>query len=152
MVKRFTSHTLMALAEASLVALLVVGLMAGTAFAGKGAGGGGKPGGGGTTGGGTIAMVPMDGATEAHFGARVTFTVSTSATPYPYVHLKCFQGGALVAEARQGFFPTALGNEWFVLGPTPAWTGGAADCTATLEKYSSKGWGVLASTSFPVYE
>ena len=33
MVKRFTSHTLMALAEASLVALLVVGLIAGTALA-----------------------------------------------------------------------------------------------------------------------
>ena len=36
MLKRFTSHSLMALAEASLVALLVVGLMAGTAFAGRG--------------------------------------------------------------------------------------------------------------------
>ena len=46
MVKRFTSHTLMALAEASLVAMLVVGLVAGTAFAAKG--GGGKPGGGAT--------------------------------------------------------------------------------------------------------
>ena len=41
MVKRFTSHTVMALAEASLVALLVVGMVAGTAFAAKG--GGGKP-------------------------------------------------------------------------------------------------------------
>jgi hypothetical protein len=137
----------MALAEASLVALLVVGLMAGTAFAGKG--GGGKPGGGGS---GTIAMVPMDGATEAHFGARVTFSVSTTATPYPYVHLKCWQGGSLVAEGRQGFFATALGNEWFTLGPTPAWQSGAADCTAYLEKYSSKGWNVLGSTSFHVYE
>ena len=149
MVKRFTSHTVMALAEASLVALLVVGLMAGTAFAGKGDGG--KPGGGGSTG-GTIAMVPMDGATEAHFGARVTFNVSTTATDYPYVHLKCWQGGSLVAEGRQGFFPTALGNEWFTLGPTPAWQSGAADCTATLEKYTKKGWGVLATTSFPVSE
>ena len=41
MLKRFTTHTLMALAEASLIALLVVGLIAGTAFAGRG--GGGKP-------------------------------------------------------------------------------------------------------------
>jgi hypothetical protein len=57
-----------------------------------------------------------------------------------------------VAEGRQGFFPTAIGNEWFVLGPTPAWQGGAADCTATLEKYTRKGWGVLASVSFPVYD
>ena len=36
MLKRFTTHSLMALAEASLIALLVVGLIAGTAFAGKG--------------------------------------------------------------------------------------------------------------------
>jgi len=151
LIKRSTTHTLMALAEASLIAVLVVGLVAGVAFAGKGGngGGGGKPGGGG---GGTIVMVPMDGATEARFGERVTFDVATTSTAYPYVHLRCWQGGSLVAEGRQGFFPTAIGNEWFVLGPTPAWQGGAADCTATLEKYTRKGWGVLASVSFPVYD
>jgi hypothetical protein len=148
-IRSVLKHSAQALAEGSLIALLVVGLMAGSVFAAKG--GGGKPGGGGTTN-GTIVMVPMDGATEAHFGARVTFTVSTSATPYPYVHLLCYQGGALVAEGRQGFFPTALGNEWFTLGPTPAWQSGAADCTANLEKYSSRGWGVLATTAFHVYE
>jgi hypothetical protein len=135
--------------EATLIASLAVGLMAGTVFAGKG--GGGKPGGG-TTGGGTIAMVLMDGATEARFGARVGFTVSTTATPYPYVHLRCYQGGTLVAEGRQGFFPTAIGNEWFYLGPTGYWTSGAADCTATLEKYGTKSWTALASTSFHVSE
>ena len=41
-----SSHALQAIAEGSLIALLVVGLMAGTALAG-GKGGGGKPGGGG---------------------------------------------------------------------------------------------------------
>ena len=147
MVKRFTSHTLMALGEASLVALLVVGLLAGTAFAGKG--GGGKPGTGGS---GTLSMVPMDGATEADFGARVTFTISTTSTDYPYVHLMCRQDGSLVAEGRQGFFSTAIGNEWFTLGPTPLWQGGAADCTANLEKYTKRGWSVLGTTSFHVYE
>jgi hypothetical protein len=94
----------------------------------------------------------MDGATQAHFGARVTFNIATTATPYPYVHLMCRQNGTLVAEGRQGFFATALGNEWFYLGPTPAWQGGAADCTANLEKYSGKGWSVLGSTSFHAYE
>jgi hypothetical protein len=95
----------------------------------------------------------MDGATEAHYGARVTFTIATTSTEYPYVHLRCSQGGTLVLEGRQGFFDTALGNEWLYLGPSPLWQGGAADCTATLEKSTSKGgWSVLGTTSFHVYE
>jgi hypothetical protein len=142
---RHLAHTV---AQSSVIALLIVGLMAGSVFAARG---GGKPGGGGSTGGGTLVMVPMDGATEAHFGARVTFSISTSSS-YPYVHLTCYQGGVLVAEGRQGFFSTALGNKWFILGPTPLWQSGAADCTATLEKSTSKGWSVLGSTSFHVYE
>lgn len=135
--------------QATLIASLAVGLMAGSVFAARG---GGKPGGGGSTTNGTIGVAYMDGATEAHYGARVTFTLSTSATPYPYVHLRCYQGGSLVLEGRQGFFPTALGNQWFYLGPTPNWQGGAADCTATLEKYGTKAWSVLATTAFPVFE
>jgi hypothetical protein len=145
------THSTKALAQASFVALLVVGLAASTALAARG--GGGKPGGGGTaTGGGTISLALMDGATQANFGARVTFDISTTATPYPFVHLRCYQGGALVGEGRQGFFAGALGNWWFYLGPTPSWSGGDADCTATLEKSTSKGWSVLATApSFHVY-
>ncbi|MDO8483663.1 MAG: hypothetical protein Q7S35_01820 [Candidatus Limnocylindrales bacterium] len=150
-IKSVLKHSAQALAEGSLIALLVVGLMAGSVFAAKPAGAGqGKPGGGSGT--GTISLALMDGAAEAHFAARVTFNVSTTATAYPYVHLMCSQNGSLVAEGRQGFFPTALGNEWFYLGPTPAWQSGAADCTANLEKYTSKGWSVLGSTTFHVYE
>ena len=149
--RAFLSHSALALAEAGLIALLVVCLVAGTALAARGGngGGGGKPSGGGT---GTLTMVPMDGATEAHFGARVTFTLSTTATDKPFVHLRCYQGGALVGEGRQGFFEGALGNQWFVLGPTPAWPSGAADCTAALEMYTNKGWSLLGTTSFHVYE
>jgi hypothetical protein len=147
------SNGALALGQAGLIALVVVVLVAGTALAAKGGNGGGhgKPGGGSGT--GTIALALMDGATEAHFAARVTFTISTDATPYPFVHLMCYQGGTLVGEGRQGFFETALGNPWFTLGPTPSWPGGAADCTATLEKSTNKGWSVLGSTpSFHVYE
>ena len=155
-IRSVLKHAAQALAEGSLIALLVVGLMAGSVFAARpsgGGGGGGKPGGGGTTGGGgAISLALMDGATEAHFGGRAGFTISTS-TAYPYVHLMCRQNGLLVAEGRTGFFPTAIGNEWFYLGPTPNWQGGAADCTANLEKYGSKGgWTVLGSTTFHVYE
>jgi hypothetical protein len=146
------SNGALALGQAGLIALVVVVLVAGTALAARGGGHGGG-GGGSTTGTGTISLSLMDGATEAHYGARVTFVESTTATDSPFVHLRCFQGGALVLEGWQGFFDTALGNQWFYLGPTPSWSGGAADCTANLEKYSSKGsWSVLGSTSFPVYE
>jgi len=133
-------------AEALLIVTLVFGLLAVPVFAAKG--GGGKPSGGAGT--GTLSLVLMDGATEAQFGNRVTFGVSTTATAYPYVHLKCSQGGTLVGEARQGFFPTAMGNQWFTLGPSPAWQGGSADCVAYLEKSTNRGWSVLGSTSFGV--
>lgn len=133
--------------EALLIVILVTGLLAVPVLAAKG--GGGKP--SGAAGTGTISLALMDGATEARYGARVTFDISTTATPYPYVHLTCFQSGAKVLESRQGFFPTALGDEWLYLGPSPAWQGGAADCTANLEKSTSRGgWSVLGSTSFPV--
>ncbi len=148
-IRSVTSHTLLALAEAGIIAALVLTLIVAPALAAKG--GGGKPGGssGGT---GTISLVLLESTDGlAHFGQKVTFNVSTTATNMPYVHLQCSQNGALVAEARQGYFETALGNQWFYLGPTPAWQGGDADCTAYLEKYTSKGWQVLGSTSFHVY-
>ena len=80
MLKRFTTHTLMALAEASLIALLVVGLIAGTAFAGRG--GGGKPSGGGSAYSGSISLAPIvvdsNGNGAPSRGDVVTFDISTS--------------------------------------------------------------------------
>jgi hypothetical protein len=120
---------------------------------GGGNGGGGKPGGGG--GGGTIDLVLLNSADGvANYGEQVTFRVSTSATSYPYVTLKCTQGGSLVYQASKGIFPTSLGQN-FTLGPTPSWQGGEADCTATLEDWDSysKNGSItpLASMSFHVY-
>jgi hypothetical protein len=146
-IRSVLSHSTQALIEGAIISLLVVGLMAGTAFAAKG---GGKP--GGTTGSsGTVSLVLMNGDTSAQFGHQVTFNIATTATTMPYVHLKCYQSGSLVLEAWHGFFPTALGNEWFYLGPSPAWQSGAATCTANLEKSTSRGgWSVLGSTNFAV--
>jgi len=149
-IRSVLSHSAQAILEGAIIAALVVGVVAGTALAAKS--GGGRHPGGSTSGGGTVSLSLMDGATEAHYAARVTFTVSTTATPYPYVHLLCSQNGSLVAESRTGFFSTALGNPWFYLGPTTNWQSGAADCSAKLESYSGKGWSVLGSTSFHVYE
>ena len=144
--RRVFDHSWKALLEGALISLLVVGLIAGTAFAGKG----GKTA---STSAGSLTMVPMDGATEAHFGARVTFTISQSATPYPFVLLKCYQGGKLVLQARQGFFGTALGHPWIYLGPTTYWQSGAGDCTATLQLSTKQGWSSYGTaTSFHVYD
>jgi len=53
------SHSVQAVVEGALISLLVVGLMAGTAFAAKGGGGGhGKPGGGGSAGTATLVISP----------------------------------------------------------------------------------------------
>ena len=117
--------------------------------------GGGTSGGGGgttTTGGGTISLVLLNSTDGlAHFNQKVTFNVSTSATQYPWVTLKCSQGGTLVYQASNGIFPTSLGQN-FTLA-SGAWLGGDADCTATLENWDSypKSITALASMSFHVY-
>jgi hypothetical protein len=145
-VKRFLSHSTMALVEAGLVALLVVGLIAGTAFAGKGGnGGGGKPSGGG----GTIALEVMDEDGVANQGDNITFHLGTSAAK-PFVGLNCFQGGALVYSKSVGYFADYPWDQWFTLS-SMSWSSGAADCTAKL--YTTKDGTrttVLASTTFAV--
>lgn len=117
--------------------------------------GGGKPGGGGTTGGGTLSLVLLNSTDGLpHFGQKVTFNVSTTATTKPWVTLKCSQNGALVYKQSNGIFATSLGQV-FTLGPTPSWQGGEADCTATLENWDSYSKNgkitALASIGFRVY-
>jgi hypothetical protein len=120
-------------------------------------GGGGGKGGGGTTGGsGTISqpvMVNDVGTSGISLGDKVTFTVSTTATAYPWVTVKCSQNGTLVSKQSNGIFATSL-NQNFTLGPTQNWQSGGADCTATLENWDSYAKNgsitVLASTSFKV--
>ena len=69
------SHSAQAIAEGALISLLVVGLMAGTAFAAKptagtGGGGHGKPGGGGS--GGTATLVISPNPVPANSTFRLT--------------------------------------------------------------------------------
>ena len=107
----------------------------------------------------SISLVQTDSMLSAasdgpSYGDSVTFAVSTTATDQPFVHLKCFQNGTLVLESWHGWFDGALGSRSFLLGPTPAWQGGTADCTAHLENWDSYSKNgrvtVLASTSFHV--
>jgi hypothetical protein len=146
-----TSRIAGAALEAGLISLLVIGLIVVPVFAAKGgAGGGGKGhhgGGGSTTGSGTVTMAMVDPAdTTANWGDWVTFTVSTTSTDQPWVNLKCFKNGTLVAEGWNGYFEGSLTGRNFGLY-SPQWTGGEADCTAYL---TTPQWAILDSTSFHV--
>lgn len=130
----------------ALVALVALGLMlVPAAVAGKGKGGPTAPS-------GTIKLVPLSTSTDGllHYGQNVTFEVYTSATAYPWVLLECSQNGSLVYRHQNGIFPTSL-MQVFTLGLTPAWTGGAADCKAYLQKRDSRKTTTLATLSFHVY-
>jgi hypothetical protein len=133
----------------AVLAAIGVLALAGTATAGKG----GAP----AKSESSISLVVVGTAafaaasTSAHYGDQVTFDISTSETPYPYVNLKCFQNGAMVGQAWEGFYAGALADRMFTLW-SPQWSGGPADCTATLNKPTKRGWQELASTSFTVSE
>ncbi len=96
-------------------------------------------------------LSPRAASEGPSYGDSVTFDVSTDATSQPFVHLKCFQNGSLVLESWQAW---AHSDRMFTLGGSPAWQGGAGDCTAYLENwdsYSKNGRTTsLASTSFHV--
>jgi hypothetical protein len=145
-IRSVLTHSTQAVLEGALIASLVVGLMAGTALAGKPS----RPSGGG---GGSLAVVlvtDVNGDGVKSWGDSVTFTVTTSASQ-PSVKLSCSQGGVVVYYSSAGFYP---GYPWpwaqtFTLS-SGAWTGGAADCTATLYTYNGKSYPTLATTSFNV--
>ena len=136
-IRRITSHGLQALAEGSLIALLVVGLMAGTAFAGKG--GGGKPSGGGGTVTGPVMVTDTDGDGSTSYGDDITFNVSTSATAFPLVGLRCWQGTNWVYDAYVGYWATYNWDRFFRL-TSGSWNPElAATCTARLIYNDSRG-------------
>jgi hypothetical protein len=105
------------------------------AVSANGKGGGRKPGGGGTTGGsGSLTLVLL--SDDNHNGLpswreRITFNVTTTVTTDPFVRVDCYQGGSKVYTASVGYFPQYPWAKEFTL-ESGAWTGGAADCTATL--------------------
>jgi hypothetical protein len=83
------------------------------------------------------------------YGDVVTFDVSTNETIYPFVNLQCSQNNKLVASSWSAYFAGGFGGESFGLN-SPAWAGGAAECTANLDTLVNGKWKVLASTSFHV--
>jgi hypothetical protein len=125
-----------AVCAASLAAALALAVPA-VAAAGNG---GGSP--------KSSSSISLAQPTEPGYGDFVSFSVSTTATTQPWVNLKCFQSGALVAEGWAAYFGT---NPTPTFGLySPMWTGGAADCTAYLDMYANGRFRPLASTSFQV--
>jgi hypothetical protein len=144
------SHSAQAIAEGALISLLVVGLMAGSAFAAKG--GNGKPSGG--TSAGTLAvamLVDTNGNGSPNYMDQITFTFSQTATATPMVGLRCWQGTNWVYDGYVGFFPSAIGDELFELSSNYWAAGDAASCTARLFYFDNRGREhVLNSLTFGV--
>jgi hypothetical protein len=94
-----------------------------------------------------VSFATLSATSGPRFGDTITFNISTTQTGNPFVNLNCYQNGGLVAQGWAAFWPT---KENFILS-SPAWTSGAADCTANLVTYvNSVKYKVLASTSFHV--
>jgi len=130
----------------AVLALTVAGIAA-PAFAGKPAGTG-KP----SAGGSTLTLVLLDSTDGvAHHGQRVTFEASSSSTTSPHVRLSCSQGGTVVYSTQTGYYasyPWPWTNTMTL--SSSAWTGGAADCTATLYWFDGQKTVTGATLSFPV--
>ena len=145
--KGTTRTFLIVLAMATILATVATG----AAVAGKGGGKGHHQS---SSGGGSISLVLLNSTDGLpHYGQQVTFNVSTTATDKPSVQLTCSQGGVVVYRASAGFYPE---YPWpwaqtFTLR-SAAWTGGGADCIATLYYVDRRAkTQTLTTMSFPVY-
>ena len=85
----------------------------------------------------------------AHWGGQVTFTVSTTETTEPHVSLRCSQNGVLVYATQTGFYAGYLWPWTQVMTlSSVAWTGGSADCVATLYYFSGANVVSLGTVGF----
>jgi hypothetical protein len=141
------SHSAQAIAEGSLIAVLVVGALAGTAFAARGGGGGHHT--SGTSSNLSVAMVTdwnSDGA--PNWNDEIHFTITTSNT-YPVVSVSCTQSGTVVyGDSHPYYWPNVWDDNGNFVLASLAWSAGAADCTATLKGTSNGKTVTLGSMSF----
>jgi hypothetical protein len=130
-------RTGLAAAALAVAALTTLGASAPALAAKGGGGGGGKPPSGSTSNSslklGTPLVYDANGDGLPNSGDTVRFDVSTTATTQPHVSLKCYQNGALVLTTQTGYYDSYPWPWTQSMNlATDAWTGGAADCTATL--------------------
>ncbi len=118
------------------------------AFAAVHGGGGHKSAATGTL--GLVLLNSTDGV--AHWGQQVTFNVSTSATTEPHVGLKCSQNSVVVYAAQSGYYASYPWPWTQVMTlSSSAWTGGSAECVASLYYFSGTSSVTLATLSFNAY-
>ncbi|HET6863762.1 MAG TPA: hypothetical protein VFH37_00985 [Candidatus Saccharimonadales bacterium] len=82
-----------------------------------------------------ILVTDNNGDGQLNYGDTITYNVTSNATYY-YVAQVCTQNGTVVNRQTTGFYVGWPWSQDYKLNST-AWTGGAADCTATLEYQSS---------------
>src|SRR6266446_2203334 len=103
----------------------------------------------GVTGSGFTLVVLNSTDGLAHWGGQVTFSVSTTATTEPHVSLRCSQNGILVYATQTGYYAGYLWPWTQVMTlSSVAWTGGSADCVATLYYFSGATVVSLGTLSF----
>jgi hypothetical protein len=104
--------------------------------------------------GGGSYNVALSPAGPYTFGEQIYVTTNDPIYPNntgPWIELKCYQNGVLVASGDHAGFSGGWYYNWpFNLGPTQSWTGGAANCTVTVFHQSNKQIVTDASTSFSV--
>jgi hypothetical protein len=140
---------------AAVVAAVTLLSASSPALAAKG-GGGGKPSSGGgkhntVAPTGSFTVVPLDSTDgQLHWGQRITFDVTSTATYY-FVNVTCSQAGSVVFQQSTGFYPGWAWSTEFTL-KSAAWVSGAADCAARLYSSYSDGTNeqTLATMTFPV--
>jgi hypothetical protein len=127
----------------ALLTMVLLGLEGGQTLAAKPSGGGH------TTPSGSFSLVLLDSTDgSAHWGQRVTFDVTTDVSE-PHVNVECVQGGAVVYGATTGFYAGYLWPWTQVMTlSSQNWTGGDADCTATLWYANGRKMPTLATIRF----
>ena len=89
--------------------------------------------------------------TAPSFGDTVNIVFSTTEDE-PWAHLVCTANETSlgVAVLQEGYDYLGDGSASFILGPTPSWSGGGADCVVELGRNPGSRFHVLASYSFVV--
>ena len=120
------------------------------ALAARGGGGGPKP----RPSGGSVTLVLVNSTDGLpHWGQQVTFSVSTTATSEPHVNVTCSQGGVVVYGTTTGYYADYPWPWTQVMTlSSQDWSGGPADCVATLWYASGARMVTLGSLTFHVYE
>jgi hypothetical protein len=142
-------RTGLAAAALAVAALTILGASAPALAAKGGGGGGGKPAPSGSSSLGLVLLDSTDGL--AHWGQRVTFNASSSATTEPHVSLKCSQNGVVVYTTQTGYYASYPWpwTQTMTLS-SDMWTGGAADCGAALYYFNGSKTVTAATLAFHV--